>query len=248
MRGTSWRVGCLGVLVVGVMGCGRHQSSLLLERQARGPIEEEASLAKQTRLMLEPLTQERTDHGCTIAVKYAPPAFLQEFFSQRHVFGAYAGMNPYFPDQIVFYLKVTNRSGKRINFNPDGFVLVDDRGNQYYSHSADYTTALAEAKAPVSTLTRGVLQEAHPGYFGVGVPVGSIIGKSQRRFALLKMSGFQSGMLYNGVVYDGLVAFWSPHREAKEVTLILPDINTDYGPDGFAKTALNFQYKFAVKH
>lgn len=247
MRAASAWVACLGVVAVGVVGCSRHKSSLLLERQARGPIEEESSLAQQTAFMLEPVSQELTDKGCTITAKYAPPAFLHEFFSQRHLFGEYAGMNPYFPDQMVFYLKVHNHSGKRFNFNPDSFVLVDDRGNQYYSHSSDYTNALAEAKAPVSTLTRGVLSEAHPGYFGVGVPVGKILGKSQRRFALLKMSSFQSGMLYDGVIYDGFVAFWSPHHEAKQVTLILPDINTDYGPDGLAKTALTFQYQFTVK-
>ena len=62
----------------------------------------------------------------------------------------------------------------------------------------------------MASATRGVLQDARPGYFGLSLPVGKLFGgKPQRRFALLAMATLRSGMLYDGVEYDGLVAFWS---------------------------------------
>ncbi|MBI3324121.1 MAG: hypothetical protein HYZ92_02465 [Candidatus Omnitrophica bacterium] len=227
-------------------GCGNRKSALLLERQARGPVIEESEIASQLQWALEPVTQTNAQDNVDVSVTYASAQFLQEFFNNKQIFGAYAGLNPFFSEELVFYVKFNNHSGKKIEFNPDEFMIVDDRGNQYQSISSDYTNALAEAKAPMATLTRGVLDEARPGYFGVGLPVGKILAKSQRRFALLKMASLQRGVLHDGVVYDGLVVFWSPHRGAKELKLLVTDIKTDFKADDKAQKALEFAFRFST--
>ena len=227
------------------LGCGRT-SSLLLERQARGPIGEEHRIARQIKWFLEPPTQTKTQSGLEFAVTYASSEYLDEFFRNRKLFGQYAGPNPYFPEQIVFYVKIANLSDKKLHLDPDRCVLLDDQGNQYHSLNPDYNTALAESKAPISTLTRGVLEEARPGYFGVGVPVGRIIGKPQQRFALLKMSSLQAGDLYPGVIYDGLLAFWTPHQQAKKVKLLLTGIKTDFNAYDQPQVSLEFTFEFTT--
>ena len=241
------RVLC-GVLCAAVVGCGGRRSSLLLERQARGPITEEQAIAKALPWVLEPVTQTQTQNGVEVVVTYASPAYLNDFFSNRQVFGAFAGLNPYFMEQLVFSVKIANRSGKKLRIDPDQFVLLDDRGNQYRTLSADYATALAEAKAPIGTLTRGVLEEARPGYFGVGVPVGKIIGKPQQRFALLKMASLQGGYLHDRVIYDGLIAFWSPHQHSRRLMLVLTDIKTNFDPAEVPRGTMDFVFEFAAHH
>lgn len=228
-----------------ILGCGRT-SSLLLERQARGPIGEEQGIARQIKWFLEPPNHTKAQSGVELSVTYASSEYLDEFFRNRKLFGRYAGPNPYFPEQIVFYVKIANHSEKKLHLNPDRCVLLDDHGNQYQSLNPDYNTALAESKAPLSTLTRGMLEEARPGYFGVGVPVGRIIGKPQQRFALLKMSSLQAGNLYPGVVYDGLLAFWSPHQQAKKVKLLVTDIKTDFTAQDEPQQSLEFLFEFTA--
>ena len=253
MRGTlmqrfstmgTW-VGTLGVALV-VIGCGGRKSSLLLERQAIGPLEEERGIAAQVEWQLEPATQRQTQSGVELDVGYASPSYLREFFSNKAIFGPYAGLNPFFQEQVVFYVKIINRSGRKIRINPEEFVMLDDRGNQYLSLGPDYATALAESKAPVSTMTRGVLDEARPGYFGFSLPVGKIFGKSQQRFAVLKMATLQPGFLHSSAIYDGFIAFWSPHREAKQLKFLLASIKTDFDPKEFPQTSLEFVFEFAA--
>lgn len=250
-RITAWPLGLSGVLaltLVTAVGCGR-KSSLLLERQARGPLEVEGGIASEIQWILEPATQQTSQDGLDVTVTHMPPASLQDFFSRQEIFGPYAGMNPFFNEQIVFYVKITNHSGRKIQINPDDFVMLDDQGNQYSVLSPDYTTALAEAKAPVSTTTRGVLADARPGYFGFSLPMGSFIGKPQRRFALLSMSNLRSGYLYGGAVYDGFIAFWSPHRNSAGLKLWLSNIKTDFDAKDWPQRSLELTFEFmATRH
>ncbi len=229
-----------------VMGCGSHTSSLLLERQARGPITEERAIAQQSRWVLEPATQVKTQEGVEITITFASLEYLTNLFNNQQIFGDYAGLNPYFNEQMVFYVKIANQSGKKLRVDPNEFVMLDDHGNQYYTLSPDYANALAEARAPMSTVTRGVLEEARPGYFGVGLPVGRIIGKPQRRFALMKMSTLQAGSLFHGVVYDGLIAFWSPHRDATRLRLLATNIKTDFDANDWPHKSLEFVFEFTA--
>ena len=232
-------------MTVAAAGCGSHKSSLLLQRQARGPIAEEQEIAWQARWVLQPETLMKSDGGLELTATYASYDYLNQLFSDKRIFGEFAGLNPFFPEQVVFYVKFVNHTGKRLLFDPMEFTMVDDRGNQYASLSPDYATALAESKAPVGTVTRGVLDEATPGYFGVGLPVGKIIAKPQRRYALLAMSNLQAGSLQDGVIYDGLAAFWSPHQQAKQVRLIVP-IKTDIAPDERPMKRLEYEFEFAL--
>ena len=153
MKGDSVRGPVYRVLVVlftvhcslfTVFGCGR-KSSLLLERQARGPMVEERGVAQRLQWVLEPVTQTKTEEGVECTVMYASPQYLSEFFRNKQIFGEYAGLSPFFYEQIVFYVKVANHSGKKLRVTPEEFVLLDDRGNQYYSQGPDYSTALAES-------------------------------------------------------------------------------------------------------
>ena len=235
----------LTISLLTVLGCGR-KSSLLLQRQARGPMAEEREVAQQIQWTLDPLTQTKTADGVEVSVTYATWQYLHEFFRNKDVFGPYAGLNPFFPEQMVFYVKIANHSGRKLRIDPDQFVLLDDRGNQYHALSPDYSTALAEAKAPVGTMTRGVIEDARPGYFGVGSPVGKILGKSQQRYALMQMSALQPSYLYDRVVYDGLISFWSPHTGAKQVTLLLNNIKTDFDANDEAGKTLEFPFDFTA--
>ncbi len=242
----------IGVLaVVAICGaataCANRRSSLLLERQALGPIAEESGIARGIEWAVEPVTQPQAQSGLEAIVTYATRDYLTNFFQNKKVFGSFAGMNPYFPEQLVFYVKLTNHTGKKIRIVPNDFVLLDDLGNQYHVLNPDYNTALAEAKAPMATLTRGVLEDAHPGYFGVGVPVGKIIGKPMQRFALLKMASLQEGYLYDGVIYDGLIAFWSPHEKAQHLKLLLTNIKTDFNANDWPQTTIQLSFEYAIR-
>ena len=153
-----------GLTVLVLAGCGTHQSSLLLERHARGPLTESTLVAQRIHWQFEPITQTQEHGEVEISVTFASQEFLQKLFSDRAIFGPYAGANPYFLENLVFYVKITNRSDGRIFINPIEFALIDDRGNQYGTINEDYVTALAEARAPMATVTRGVIEDAHPGY------------------------------------------------------------------------------------
>ena len=212
-----------------------------------GPVGEEAAVAQEGLWAFEPVTQTSTQDGIEATASfYSHQYLLEKFFADRKIFGSYAGINPYFPENIVFYVKIANHSGNKIHIDPNEFVLLDDRGNQYQTLSADYITALAEYHGAFSTFTRGMLEEAKPGYFGVGLPVGKIMGKPQRRIALLKQASLQAGMLYDGVLYDGLIAFWSPHGQVQKVKLMLGNIKTEFDASDKAQAAVDFQFEFTA--
>lgn len=234
-------------LLLTALGCGGRKSALLLERQARGPIAEEPAVARPLIRHLEPGTQTLAKGPVEVTVMFATPQYLIQLFSNKALFGPYAGHNPYFPEHLVFYVKVSNKGEKKIAIRPAEFVLVDDRGNQYHTIGTDYITAFAESRAPVSSTTRGMLEGASPGYFGISFPVGrAVAGKPQGRFALLQQSALQSGYLHPNVVHDGLIAFWNPARDAKTLWLLVTSIKTDFDAMDQPKTSLEFPFEFAV--
>ena len=236
-----------GAAMILIAGCGGRKSSLLLERSAVGPVNEEAAVARQALWAFEPVTQTLTKEGIEATVTFlSHRELLEDFFANKKVFGAYAGLNPYFPENVVFYVKLANRSGNKIKIDPNEFVLVDDRGNQYQLLSADYITALAEYHGAFATFTRGVIEEARPGYFGVGLPVGKMLGKPQRRIALLKLASLQGGVLHDGVVCDGLIAFWSPHEQVQHAKLMLANIKTTFDPKDWPQAVVDFSFEFTV--
>lgn len=239
-----WLLLC-AVGIMCVAGCGGRKSSLLLERQARGPIGEVSAVAKPVFWHLEPVMQTQTQAGIEVNINYASHEYLKNFFSNTAVFGTYAGANPYYPEHVVFYVKIANRSDKKIRITPAEFTLIDDRGNQYSTVGTDYVTAFAEYRQPVATTTRGVLENASPGYFGFSFPLGKLIAsKPQGQFALLQQSSLQAGYLYPGVVHDGLIAFWSPSAAVKRLRLLITNIKTDFDANDWPKAALEFPFEF----
>jgi hypothetical protein len=235
------------VALVCASGCASKKSSLLLERPARGPLNDVPTVAQRVAWQLEPAVKSLTQNDIEIIVTHAPESYLKTFFSNKAVFGPHAGVNPYYPVHLVFYAKVINRSLKKIFINPANFVLVDDRGNQYDTLGQDYITAFAESRQPMATMTRDLLEDARPGYFGVSVPVGKFFAqKPIGRFALLLQSALKPGPLFAGSTYDGLIAFWSPSSSAKTLRLILTGIKADFDASDFPKNSLDFVYEYRV--
>ena len=238
-------IGLAGMLCLG--GCGTKKSSLLMERQARGPIEEESSVAKAADWRVVPIMDTQVKDGVEVNVNFCSREYLKNFFANRNVFGHYAGSDPYYAEQMVFYVKIANKTDKRIRINPVEFTLVDDRGNQYAVVGTDYVTAFAESKKPVSTTTRGLLENASPGYFGFSVPVGKMFAsKPQDQFARLQLSSLQSGYLYPGVTHDGLIAFWNPVLKATKLRLYVSNIKMDFNAMDDPKSSMDFTFEFTA--
>ena len=236
-------VACVAVIVAS--GCGARKSSLLLERNARGPLNEAWLVAKRFEWHLEPVRQTQTQQGIEVMVNHASREFLDHFFKNHDLFGEYAGRNPYYLENVVFYVQISNKSDEKIFMDPGSFTLLDDRGNQYSMIGMDYVTALGEARAPFATATRGVLEDARPAYFGIGLPVGKMVSaKPQGQFALLKQSALQAGYYYPGVVHDGIIAFWNPSTNATKLKLFITNVKTDFSADNLPKTSLEFVFVF----
>ncbi len=232
-------------LAVVACGCGR-KSSLLLERPSRGPMAEVPEVAQQVLWNLEPTTQTETKGNVEFQLMHATPAYLLTLFNDKAIFGTFAGMNPYYPEHLVFYVKIANKGEQKIRIHQSEFVLVDDQGGQYSAISTDYVTAFAEFRQGVAGTTRGMLESASPGYFGFSIPVGKMFAqKPQNRFALLQQSALQNGYLYPGVVHDGLVAFWNPSRKAKKMRL-MTGIKTEFDANDWPQKVLEYAFDLTV--
>ncbi len=231
-----------------VAGCGNsRKSSLLLERQAVGPIEEGQFLAQSKSWGLTPEQHSSDQGGVKVDVKYASPEFLAEFFSNKENFGDWAGPSPFYSENIVFYVTISNNSNERVYFNADEFVLVDDRKNQYSRIGIDHINAFSDFKSPVSTV-RKVVKDARPGFYGLNIPVGQILSKkSQKPFVLMIQSLMKSGWIYPGVSYDGLVVYWNPNVNAKDFKLHLVNIKTKFNADDEATAKADFVFDFSAK-
>ena len=241
------RMAVIGVLAGATLtGCSARQSSLLMERQSKGPLTDEELAARQASWTLEPASQTKTEGSVEVTATHADGDYLKKLFSEKRIFGGYAGPNPFFSEQMVFYIKFTNTGAKKIRITPNDFVLLDDQGNQFHTLSADYAQALAEAKRPVTTFTRGTLENASPGYFGLSLPIGKVIGKDVRRFAVLKMASLDAGYIYNGVSYDGLIAFWNPHPASQKLRLILANVKTDWLPNDDPAASVDVRFEFSA--
>lgn len=238
------------VMLIGslcVSGCFSRRSSLLLERRSRGPMHDTTLVGGRVRWELDP-PEQTLEHGeVTVTVRFASAQFLNKLYSDRKIFGEFAGRDPFFPEQIVFYIRIQNASNERIKINPADFVLIDDRGNQYSGIDADYVDAIAESRQPVATMTRGVLQDARPGYFGLSVPVGKMVAtKPIGRFALIKQSTLQAGYMYPEVTHDGILAFWSPVKDARIIKLLVSNIKTNFDANDLPQKTLEFPFVFTV--
>ena len=94
------------VVLMAVAGCGTRKSSLLLERNARGPIDEALLVAKRFEWHLEPVRQTLTKGNVEVTVNHASREFLDGFFKNKNLFGEFAGRNPYYLENLVFYIQI----------------------------------------------------------------------------------------------------------------------------------------------
>lgn len=238
------------VIAMSLAGCAGivRKSSLLLERNARGPLDQAYLVGHRFEWKLDPVLQTQTKNGIEVTVNQASRAFLDNFFGNKKLFGAYAGRNPFYMENLVFYVKIANNSKEKIFVDPAGFVIVDDHNSQYSPIGMDYVTAIGEARTPIATTARGVIEEARPGYFGLSLPVGKIVStKPQGQYVLLTQSALQTGYIYPGVAIDGVVVFWNPASDATKLRLIVSNIRTNYRADNLPETTIDFPFEFAAK-
>ena len=240
--------GLATALLIAVSGCSSRKSSLLIGRFARGPLDAAQSVARSNTWELSPYTQTINQGEVEITVSYASISYQEKIFYDKDLFGEYAGHNPYYDQQLVFYVRVSNQSGEALFLDPNQFVLIDDRGNQLATIGHDHIDALSKAKSPVSTATRGVFEGASPGFYGISLPVGKLVRASQWRYALLTQSALQQGFLHPTVIHDGLIAFWTPSSFTKRLTLRLPNIKTNFASNDEPDTSLVFTFDFEATH
>lgn len=245
----SHRVLMLLVVVLTAAGCARR-ASVLMERSAKGPVAGERELALQSKIELAPNSQTIEHEGIELTVSYASHEYLKTYFQNRDLFGSDAGINPYFPDNLVLYMRIANRSAQKIKIDPNDCILLDDLNNQYQYLPLDTITTIAESRAPIASFTRSTLRDARPGYFGVSVPAGAplagMVGNPQQRYALLKQVNINPGLLYPGVVYDGFVAFWTPHRAAVTLRAVWP-LKTELNANDEPQRVIDFDLPFTVQ-
>ena len=238
------------LVVVAAAGCARRRMSVLMERSAKGPVAVEAELAQQMKMELTPPSQTVEHEGVEVTASFASPEYLHTYFQNRTLFGSDAGLNPYFPENLVLYVRIANNSTQRIKIDPNDCVILDDLHNQYQYLPLDTLTAIAEYRAPIASFTRSTLREARPGYFGVSVPAGSVmagfVGNPQQRVALLKQVNINPGYLYPGVVYDGFIVFWTPHRSASTLRMVWP-VKTDVNANDEPQRVVEFNLPFSIK-
>ena len=242
MRALTWIV---IAALLGTAGCAGRKSSLLLERQARGPLNAGQGVATPAPLVLVPDSQTQKKDNVEVTLTHANAEYLNQFFSNERIFGSNAGKIPYFPEHLVFYVRISNMSEHKVRINPTEFVMVDSRGNQYSTVGTDYVTAFAEYKHGVATTTRGMLENTSPGYFGFSFPIGKVVAaKPQWRFALLQQSALQIGYLYPGVTHDGLIAFWNPATGTDRLLVVLANIKTAFDPNDLPTASADFNFEF----
>jgi hypothetical protein len=233
------------IVILAIAGCSRKKDKILLERRALGRITDEPSMAKEVERELDPVFQTKTQDGVEVSIRFASREYQNSFFNNEDVFGDFAGESPYYPEHVVFHLSITNGSEDRILVQPNYFVLVDDLGNQYGPIGVAYLLAFAKFRTPISSLTTEALEDAHPSYMGIGVPIGKLVtGKGQRRLALIKQVSIRPGYLYPGVSHDGVIAYWNPATTSRRLRLFLSNIATDFDPNNEARKSINFVFDF----
>jgi len=243
---------CLLVIaVIGLMlaigGCSGRKSSLLLGRFARGSLVDARSVAQPLTPRLIPSSQTDVQNDIEVTVTHAPREYQDDLFRNEAIFGKFAGKNPYYPQQLVFYVRIANRSSTEAFVDVTQFKLIDDRGNQLETIGHDYIEAFTKYSTPISSTTRGIVEGASPGFYGISLPIGKAFRKSQWRYALLQQSALQQGFLYADVIHDGLIAFWTPSNLARTLTLRMSNIRTDFDAKGEPVTSLDFVFEFDLE-
>lgn len=242
---TGWiRVMGVALMSIAVVGCARSTPP---PRSLKGQLELEQ--AKPPRVIIRttpPFAVDQKD-GLELTIRYASENELDNFFSNKVIFGKYAGKNPY-PDQVlVFYVRVANKSGHRVRINPDDFVLVDDLSIQYVHLSPDDISAMYETHGDFWAFAKSTGDLA-PGYYGAPLRVaGEFAGGGPRRANyLIRQARLTGGYVFDQVTYDGYIAFPRPHPNAKKLHIILANFKTALNAADEPTASTDFEFDFTL--
>jgi len=202
---TSLVLGLAAAAIIAAPGCGKK---FVLTERPIGRLEDRTPDAGKpsefSDLKLNPVTASQTKDGIEVTIRYASRENLDQFFSKKEIFGKLSGKNPYPPQTFVFYVRLFNQSGKKIQVDPSHFVLIDDINIQYSELSPDALSAIHESKASVWAFAK-TTGDLAPGPYGAPLKVASALGgRSDRTLHyLMKQVRLAPGFLHNGIAYDG---------------------------------------------
>ncbi|MBI4227475.1 MAG: hypothetical protein HY600_04260 [Candidatus Omnitrophica bacterium] len=227
-----------------VLGCARSTPP---PRKLKGQLEFEQAKPPRTAIKTTPPFAVVEKEGVEITIRYASEKELDNFFSNKVIFGKYAGKNPYPEGTLVFYVRVANKSGHRIRTAPDDFVLIDDLSIQYVHLSPDDISAMYETHGDFWAFAKSTGDLA-PGYYGAPFKVaGSLAdGGPRRANYLIRQARLTGGYVFDQVTYDGYVAFPRPHPNAKKLRVILANVKTALDAADQPTASLDFEFDFTL--
>lgn len=230
-----------------VAGCASGQGGLI----ERGTKRQMVLAAKEKRaykgvIQVETTAATLAKENIEITATYVNEDYLNNFFNNKDLFGDYAGINPYVPEVMVFYVKIINNSGGKIRFEPKEFTALDDLNSQYMYLSPDDIIDIYAARGSLYGFAK-TTGDIAPGIYGAPLRVATLGGgPARKRLFLLNQVVLKGGYLHNGVIYDGYIAFLKPNQAAKTLTLIFPNIKTGFDADDKATKSVDFEFNFSV--
>jgi len=239
----SWLL--LGVAVLGVApGCARGTP---LPRALKGQLELEQAKPPKVVIKTVPPFALLEQNGIEVLIRYASENELNHFFSKKVIFGKYAGNSPYPEQTLVFYVRIANKSGHRIQVLPEDFVMIDDLSIQYIHLSPDDISAMYEAKGDFWSFAKSTGDLA-PGYYGAPFKVAGALGAGSPRRAnyLIRQARLTGGYVHDRVTYDGYVAFPRPHPSAKSLKVILANFKVVLDAAGKPTESTDFEFDFTL--
>lgn len=240
------------IIFINLTGCAIKSEFMLRQSKEKKLNLDPSSIKPVARymegLILKPSFVSLSKEGINIYIRYLNRKVLENFFDNEKRFGKLAGPNPYFKDVLVFYIRITNNTGGKIKLDPKNFVLLDDLHNQYSYLNPDYIISLYKARSIVYSITKSTQELTPGGIYGAPVDVAtSLTGRGlEKKLILLKTVELTGGYVYNGVSYDGLIAFFKPLRDSSKVKLKLPDIKTEFDVNDEALREIEFETSFEI--
>ena len=241
VRSVAW-VGMVGVLASGCAAGGTPPP-----RSLKGQLELEQAKPPKVIIKTTPPFAVMEQEGVEITIRYATENELNNFFSNKVIFGKYAGVNPYPAQTLVFYVKIANKSGHRIKVMPEDFMMIDDLSIQYVHLSPDDISAMYEARTDFWTFAKSTGDLA-PGYYGAPLRVAGSLGAGSGRRAnyLIRQARLTGGPVHDKVTYDGYVAFPRPHPNAKALRVILGNFKMTLNAADIPTASTDFEFNFTV--
>lgn len=245
MSGIRWKGLLLALGCFFLLGCRGGFATI---ERPKGEIGLRPPEALKTVIRVNPATASLSKEGIDVTIRYASADDLKAFFAKKEIFGNQAGGNPYPLDTMVFYVKLSNHSGKKVFVNPESFVLIDNLNIQYSELSPDNISSLYEAKANVWSFAK-TTGDLAPGPYGAPLKVAGALGSGGARklHYLMKQVRLAPGYVHPGIAYDGYVAFPRPHPNATSVRLLLHNIKVDFNAADLPANVVHFEFPLTIE-